>query len=125
MWVYLVLRRPELELDEGTSTPFGKLMGWMKDVDWSPTLFQLPIVLTAMLFVLGVLMVSHIRYVHVVSALTRDRGQFITLVGIVFGLFLFYLAPVPALFLTFNAFWVFGLGRSLVLQLRETRRATV
>ena len=121
MWLYLVLRRPELELTEGTRTPFGKLMGWMKDVDWSPSLAYLPHVLTSMLIVLGVLMVSRIRYTHIVSSFARDRSQFVTLVTIVFGLFLLYLAPVPALFLTFNAFWIFGLLRSLVRRREETK----
>ncbi len=120
MWLYLVLRRPELELTEGTRTPFGRLMGWMKDVDWSTSLAYLPHVLTSMLIVLGVLMVSRIRYTHIVSSVTRDRSQFITLVGVVFGMFLFYLAPVPALFLSFNAFWIYGLVRSVAVRRRAT-----
>ena len=122
MWLYLVLRRPELESTEGTSTPFGRLMGWMRDVDWSGSLTYLPVALTVLLIVLGILMVSHIRYTHVVSSLTRDRSQFITLVGVVFLLFLFYLAPVPALFLTFNAFWVFGLVRTVARRARTSEQ---
>jgi CDP-diacylglycerol--serine O-phosphatidyltransferase len=123
MWLYLVLRRPELELDEGMSTPFGRLMGWMKAIDWTPGFAQLPLVLTGMMILLGLLMVSGVRYVHVVSSLTRDRSQFITLVSVVFGLFLFYLAPVPVLFLSFNGFWLLGLGRSVVARRRDAKRS--
>jgi len=114
MWLYLVLRRPELELTEGTPTPFGRLMGWMQDVDWTPVLTWIPPLLAVMLVGLGLLMVSRLRYVHVVSALARDRSQFFTLVSVIFVLFLFYLAPVPCLFLAFNGFVVFGLAGGLV-----------
>ena len=47
---------------------------------------------------LGILMVSNIRYFHFVSALTA-RGQFATLVGVVFIIVLVLIAPVPFLFL--------------------------
>ena len=113
MWLYLTLRRPELEVTEGTRTPFGRLMGWMQDIDWTPILGWLPVILTTLLLVLGLLMVSRIRYAHLVSNLTNDRSQFITLVLIVFGLFALFLAPVPALFLIFNSFWTIGIIRSL------------
>ncbi len=111
MWLYLILRRPELEVTEGTRTPFGRLMGWMQDIDWTPFLGWLPIALTALLMILGLLMVSRIRYAHLVSNLTSDRSQFITLVLIVFGLFALFLAPVPALFIIFNSFWSLGIIR--------------
>jgi CDP-diacylglycerol--serine O-phosphatidyltransferase len=109
IWLYLILRRPELEKTEGTPTPMHRLLGWMEDVDWSPVLGWMPAALVMMLPVLGLLMVSRVRYVHVVSYLSRERTQFFTLVGIVFGLFVFYLAPVPVLFLAFNGFSLLGL----------------
>lgn len=121
MWLYLTLKRPELEMDEGTSTPFSRLMGWMTDVDWEPIFAFLPALLISLLLVLGLLMVSRIRYTHVVSTLTRDRSQFFTLVGVVFVLFAFFAAPVPALFVTFHSFWIFGLVQALV----HRRRAAV
>ena len=113
MWLYLILRRPELEVVEGTATPFGRLMGWMQDIDWTPMLGWLPVVLTGLLLVLGLLMVSRIRYAHLVSNLTSDRSQFITLVLIVFGVLALFLAPVPALFLIFNGFWTIGVVRAI------------
>ena len=114
MWLYLILRRPELEQTEGTRTPFGLLMGWMQDIDWMPMLAFLPIVLTGLLIVLGLLMVSRVRYSHLVSNLTGERSQFVTLVMIVFVLLLLFLATVPALFLIFNGFWMFGIYRALI-----------
>lgn len=113
IWLYLILRRPELEHSEGTPTPMHRLLGWMTDVHWTPVLDWVPPILGAMLPVLGLLMVSQLRYVHPVSRLTSG-GQFFTLVGVVFGLLLFLLAPVPALFLVFNGFALFGLVGSLI-----------
>ena len=72
-------------------------------LDW------LPVVLTALLPVLGLLMVSRLRYVHPVSYLSDARTPFFTLVGLVFLVFFFYLAPVPILFLTFVGFTTLGL----------------
>lgn len=109
IWLYLILRRPELEQVEGTPTPMHRLLSWMNDVNWAPILDWVPTVLIAMLPVLGLSMVSRLRYVHVVSVLARGRAQFFTLVAVVFTLFLFFLAPVPLLFLLFNGFCLFGL----------------
>lgn len=123
MWLYLVLRRPEVvEFTEGGWTPFGRLTGWMKGIEWTPVFEWLPIVLVTLLIGLGLLMVSRVRYVHFFSALTGDRSQFVTLVGVVFALFLFFLAPVPALFLTFNGFVLFGLVKYLVARTRAARQ---
>ncbi len=112
IWLYLILRRPELETNAGTPTPLRKLMG-MDSVEWGPVLDWVPLLLLMMLPVLGLLMVSRLRYVHGFSYLLRARGQFFTLVGIVFGVFLFYLAPVPVLFIVFNGFALLGALQSL------------
>ena len=109
IWLYLILRHNELELVEGTPTPMHRLLAWMETFDWAPILSWVPIYLVVVLPVFGLLMVSRVRYPHVVSVLTTGRGQFFTLVGVVFTIFLFYLAPVPFLFLSFNAFALFGL----------------
>ena len=55
------------------------------------------------------LMVSRVRYVHVVSYLTYERGTFFTLVTAVFVAMGLFLAPVPLLFLAFNCFVALGL----------------
>jgi CDP-diacylglycerol--serine O-phosphatidyltransferase len=119
IWLYLILRRPELEQTEGTPTPLSRVLGWMETVEWSPILDWVPVLLMSMLPVLGILMVSRVRYLHPVSFLVRERSQFFTLVGIVFGVFLFYLAPVPFLFLLFAGFTAFGVAAPLVARLRR------
>ncbi len=121
IWLYLILRRPELENVEGTPTPMHRLLGWMQDVNWAPVLDWVPALLVCLLPVLGILMVSRIHYLHPVSFLLRGRTQFFTLVAIVFGGFLLYLAPVPFLFLLFNGF---AFGGTVLPVLRARRRAT-
>ncbi len=109
IWLYLILSRPELETTEGTPTPLHRLLGWMEDVEWSPYLDWIPPILVCMLPILGLLMVSRVRYVHPIVAVFGGRSQFFTLVAVVFAVFLFYMAPVPFLFLLFNGFVVVGL----------------
>lgn len=113
MWLYLVLRKPELEIAEGALTPFGRLMGWMRAYDWTPLLDWMPAALALMLPSLGLLMVSRLRYPHAIAFLMRERPVFATLVGIVFVFFLLYLAPVPVLFLSFMGYAIYGLVRGL------------
>jgi CDP-diacylglycerol---serine O-phosphatidyltransferase len=113
IWLYLLLRRPDLDATEGTPTPFGRMARWMGTVDWSPALDWVPALLLLMLPGLGLLMVSRVRYVHAIEFLTRERRSFFTLVGVVFALFAFYLAPVPMLFVVFNGFVLHGLLRTM------------
>ncbi len=123
IWLYLILRRPELEQTDGTPTPMHRLLGWMENVDWGPLLDVVPLLLVFMLPALGLLMVSRVRYVHLTSLILRGRAQFFTLVTIVFAVFLFLLAPVPILFLTFNGFALFGLVGPLLARWRARRAA--
>ena len=109
LWLYLILRRPELEVEEGTPTWLHRMLAFMREVDWKPILDCVPALLVGLLPVLGFLMVSNLRYVHGISYLTARGGQFLTLVLIVFALILFYLAPVPILFLTMVGFAASGL----------------
>ncbi len=118
IWIYLILRSPELETSEGTPTPMHRLLGWMRTLDWDPFLSWVPSLLAASLPLLGLLMVSRVRYAHPVLYLTRGRTQFFNLVGAVFVLFLFYLAPVPFLFLVFNGFALFGLAAPVIQKVR-------
>jgi len=109
IWLYLILRRPELEIEEGTPTWLHRLLAFMREVEWTPLLDHVPPLLLAMLPVVGLLMVSNLRYVHGISYLTSRKGQFVTLVLFVFCLILLYLAPVPILFLSAIGFVLSGL----------------
>jgi len=108
IWLYLILRRPELEVEEGTPTWLHRLIG-LRDVNWTPFLDNVPTMLVGLLPLLGFLMVSNIRYVHGISFVASRGGQFLTLVVIVCSLILFYLAPVPILFVLAMAFLLSGL----------------
>jgi CDP-diacylglycerol--serine O-phosphatidyltransferase len=125
IWLYLILRRPELELEEGTPTWMHRLLAFMREVDWTTFLDWIPALLVGLLPVLGFLMVSNLRYVHGISFITARGGQFLTLVVIVFSLILFYLAPVPILFLSAMGFLLSGLisGPLGWWQEREDRHA--
>lgn len=109
IWLYLTLRRPELEIEEGTPTWVHRVLAIMREVNWTPFLDRVPTLLVGLLPVMGLLMVSNLRYVHGISYITSRGGQFLTLVVLVFSLILFYLAPVPILFLTAMGFVLSGL----------------
>jgi CDP-diacylglycerol--serine O-phosphatidyltransferase len=123
IWLYLILRRPELEQTEGTPTPFSKLISGMEMVDWKPVLDWVPLVLVAMLPVLGLLMVSNVRYTHIVSYFTA-KGQFATLVGVVFIIILVLIAPVPFLFLFFVGICMSGPLLAVAANLRSRWKPT-
>ena len=108
IWLYLILRRPELEHVEGTPTPFHRLLSWMETVDWVPILDRVPGALVLLLPLFGLLMVTRLPYGHVVTRLI-GKGQFFVLPATVFLVFLFLTAPVPFLFLAFNGYAFFGL----------------
>src|SRR5688572_18719404 len=61
IWLYLILRRPELEVEEGTPTWLHRVLAFMRHVDWAPVLDWVPTFLVGLLPVLGLLMVSNIR----------------------------------------------------------------
>jgi CDP-diacylglycerol--serine O-phosphatidyltransferase len=119
IWLYLILRRPELEQLEGTPTPLRRVLGWMEIVDWRPILDWMPVFLVAMLPIVGILMVSNVRYVHAISYLA-GKGQFFTLVGVVLAVFMIYIAPVPFLFVFFTGYALAG----MVLPIVRRRRAS-
>lgn len=113
IWMYLILRRPELETVADQRTPFGVVMGWIQGFDWTPFLSWGPVVLMVWMPVLGLLMVSRVRYAHGANLVTERSSPFSALVVVLFVCFLLYLAPVPVLFLVFNGFVVYGLVRRL------------
>ncbi|MEM7308854.1 MAG: CDP-alcohol phosphatidyltransferase family protein [Planctomycetota bacterium] len=118
IWLYLILRRPELEVSEGTMTPLSHVMGWMEVVSWGPVLDLVPPLLILLLPSLGLLMVSQVRYAHGARFLMRAKSHFFTLVWLVFAVFLLFLAPVPIVFVLFNGFVLFGLFAPLLEALR-------
>jgi CDP-diacylglycerol--serine O-phosphatidyltransferase len=124
IWLYLILRRPELEIEEGTPTWLHSL-SFMREVDWTPVLARVPSALALMLPVVGLLMVSNLRYVHGISFVATRGGQFVTLVVIVMALILFLIAPVPILFVSSLTFAASGLvlGPRAWLRARSARRA--
>ncbi len=60
IWLYLILRRPELEVEEGTPTWMHRLL-FTQEVDWTPFRDWIPTFLVGLLPLLGLLMVSNIR----------------------------------------------------------------
>jgi CDP-diacylglycerol--serine O-phosphatidyltransferase len=123
LWIYLILQRPELEREEGTPTWLHRMLG-MQKLDWSPFLERIPDAVVVMLPLLGLLMVSNLRYVHGLSYVLSRGGQFFTLVSVVIALILFLAAPVPLLFLFFLGFAASGPVRWLIDRVRERRAGT-
>lgn len=119
--MYLIMRRPSIETTDGTVTPVGKLVDTLGTRDWTPLLSWMPHYLGFALPVIGLLMVSRVRYVHVASLLTRDRSTFVMLVALVFVAFGLFLAPAPFVFVAFNGFLLFGVVRWLTEALRSAK----
>jgi len=121
IWIYLILRRPDLEIEDGTRTPFSHVIGFLNGFTNTiePLLDHLPWLLTLGLPILGLLMVSNVRYIHGTRFLMHARSNFFTLVWLVFAVFLLFLAPVPVLFLFFNGFAVLGVLGPLLMRRRE------
>jgi CDP-diacylglycerol--serine O-phosphatidyltransferase len=117
IWLYLILRRPELETSEGTPTPVSHVIGVLQGA-LAPALDRIPPALILMLPALGLLMVSNVRYIHGTSFLMRARSNFFTLVWLVFAVFLLFLAPVLVLFVFFNGFAVLGVVAPFFLRAR-------
>ena len=111
MLMYLALNDPR---PEGL---IGELQQEFPALVRKPFLYWFMPGLVWMLPLLGLLMVSRVRYVHTTSFLS-SRSQFVTLVLLVVGGFCFYIEHVIALFLVFNVYVVVG----LILALRPRPR---
>jgi CDP-diacylglycerol---serine O-phosphatidyltransferase len=113
--LYLVVRKPQLEHSDGIETPLREFvldrlpadvaLGWTLPAIW------------VLLVVLGFLMVSRVRYVHMFSALT-GRGQFFTLVWVVVAAILLFAMPALSIFVVFHGYVLLG----FVLWLVRRRR---
>lgn len=113
MLMYLSLRNPDIERWDGTLTPLGAILRWFPQIDQSPFLYWFLPALVTMLPILGLLMVSRVRYLHMFSVIT-GRGQFLTLVGVVVSAFCLFVAPVLAVFVVFNSYVLVGIARSVI-----------
>ncbi|MCC7011496.1 MAG: CDP-alcohol phosphatidyltransferase family protein [Planctomycetes bacterium] len=110
--LYLVLRRPQLEVDEAGPTPLGRLISFFPELRIESMPWWVLPAIALLLPLYGSLMVSRVRYVHAVSFLTR-KGSFFLLVYLCFAAFLLFVAPIPVLFLAFQGFALFGALRAL------------
>lgn len=123
MLMYLALRHPDLERSDGVLTPLGGLLKHLPDLRMSPSLVGFLPAIGILMPILGLLMVSRVRNVHMTSYLT-ERGQFVTLVGVVVAAVSLWLVPAPALFVVFNGYVLYGLARALVARRPSGERAT-
>jgi CDP-diacylglycerol--serine O-phosphatidyltransferase len=113
VWLFLTLRSPKVEYDDGTPTPVGMLLAWFPELRAEAVLrWWLP-ALAVLLVVYGALMVSRVRYVHAMAWLTKKRSFFF-LVYLVFTALLLYAVASLFLFVAFQAFVVAGLARHLL-----------
>lgn len=124
IWLYLILVQPDLERSEGTPTPTRQ---FMQGIEYDPATFGgllewLPRLALMGLPILGLLMVSHVRYPHLANLMSFERLPFFQLVGLVFAALLLYLLPVPVLFVVFNGFVLVGLVGALVRRGSRTKK---
>jgi CDP-diacylglycerol--serine O-phosphatidyltransferase len=110
--MYLMLRRPELEVEDGTPTPLGRMFKLFPEVRVETVPPWVLPAIALLLPALGFLMVSRVRYPHAVAVLTR-KGNFFTLVYLVCGAFLLFAAPIPVMFVAAHLFVWSGLVRSM------------
>jgi len=111
MWVYLVLKQPDASADgliEKLAT-----QGWGESLSMTPTL------LLAWMPLLGLLMVSRIRYPHGFAWISSERSNFFNLVAVVFIAGALYLEPELLLFSVFHVVVFLGLARSISRRGRE------
>lgn len=73
----------------------------------------LPLVLPFFAFLLGVLMITRVRYVHIGEKLLRGRRSFIYLLGLLLTFVLVAMQAEIMLVLSFNGYLLFGLLRVL------------
>jgi len=106
MLMYLALKDPH---PDGL---IGELQHQFPALVQKPLLYWFMPALAWMLPLLGLLMVSRVRYVHTTSFLS-GRSQFVTLVLLVVGGFCFYIEHVIAMFLVFNVYVIVGLVLAL------------
>ena len=106
MLMYLALKDPR---PEGLVGELQQQFPWIVQ---KPFLYWFMPALAWMLPLLGLLMVSRVRYVHTTSFLS-GRSQFVTLVVLVVGGICFYIEHVIALFLVCNVYVFLGLVLAL------------
>lgn len=115
IWIYLVLLQPNVAADEGVAG----LVGGFELKGISPFLAWVPPLLLVWLPLLGLLMVSRIRYPHGFAWISSERSNFFNLVAVVFIAGALYLAPVYLLFVAFHFVVFSGLVRTALGRDRE------
>jgi len=108
IWIYLVLLQPNVAGDEGVAG----LVGGFEMQALKPLLTWMPPLLLIWLPLLGLLMVSRIRYPHGFAWISSERNNFFNLVAVVFIAGALYLAPVLLLFAVFHFVVFSGLVRT-------------
>lgn len=108
-----------IEVDGGGVTPVGRGVEIIPLALRETVLTVLPLLILMALPLLGLLMVSGVRYSHAAATLLGGQTRFPVLVRVVFVAAAMYLAPVPVLFIT--AIWYVGGG--LVHHLLARRRS--
>ena len=115
IWIYLVLYQPNPSADEGVAG----LLGDITKLDFSAVLSWMPPLLLVWMPLLGLLMVSRIRYPHGLAWISSERSNFFNLVAIVFIAGALYLAPVPLLFGIFHIAIFSGLLHAVLRRGRD------
>lgn len=103
--------RGTIEVEVGEQTPVGRGVEFLPDGLHAGLLTALPPLLLAVLPLLGLLMVSRVRYPHAAAVLLSGHTAFPVLVRVVFVVLGLYLAPVPVIFLVTTGYVVYGLVR--------------
>jgi CDP-diacylglycerol--serine O-phosphatidyltransferase len=102
-----------IEREDGRPTIVGKGVGMLAPEVRDGIVAVLLPSLVVLLPVLGLLMVSRVRYAHAASFLFRRRARFVNLVFIVFAGLLLTTAPVPLLFVSSLVYVGWGLVGSI------------
>ena len=112
-----------IEVVEGEETVVGKGLAILPEGFREGMVDVLSPALVVLLPVLGLLMVSRVRYVHVASMLLAQRGRFRTLVALVFVGLLLTVAPVPLLFFAGLGYVSWGVLMAMPWMRERSRRA--
>ena len=104
IWIYLVLLKPNPQAD-GLVEKLAR-QDFVGDLSWMPQL------LIVWMPLMGLLMVSRIRYPHGFAWISSERSNFFKLVAIVFIAGVFYLETELLMFCVFNLAVLWGVVRA-------------
>ena len=113
-----------IEVVDGAPTPVGKGLAFLPEAARAALVTGLLPTIAIFLPVLGLLMVSRVRYVHLTALLFGPQDKFPMLVGFVFVSFLLYLAPVPFLFVSGLTYVTYGVVSTVRARASANQPAT-